>query len=310
MSSIISNIFSSAVVVVQILSWETQFVVVSPVLAVIRFAIAHPLCSLFGILFLLFAFLHEVVRHRSRLSRTWFSLRAAVQLQHKLLIMALFFLVLLELLPRKTLRSSVNLRTLLESLFTLSSLALLAYCLSPAPRALLNRLPTWVRLYRRWAHGERLRDVYEALDHLEHLDAEEFDLTDPSNAEFGNEAPTMPIVGGNGEPQNVFDRPLAPLHLRKTRLMIFLAKSAKGQFGLLKPTTENRLVMQKFMRDLLVLKGVRPSTISSFICGALPLAFIPSQDELRYMRQMCGMDQSSRISEMQLLQSRMFGDEQ
>jgi hypothetical protein len=78
----------------------------------------------------------------------------------------------------------------------------------------------------------------------------------------------------------VEDNSISALQVKPTRFRAFVVRIAKGEFGLLRRTRANQLMVQKFMRDYMREHGVRPSHIGLHLPMCVACFFIPSKQEI------------------------------
>jgi len=62
----------------------------------------------------------------------------------------------------------------------------------------------------------------------------------------------------------------------RTKYIATCAKEAQVEFGLLKPTESNRLMVQRFIRDRMLEHNLRHSAVAASMPLAVHLAFVPS----------------------------------
>jgi len=64
------------------------------------------------------------------------------------------------------------------------------------------------------------------------------------------------------------------------RFQAKLVKLAKSEFGLLKRTEANRLMVRKFLRDHMQDHGMRPTHIAEYLDVSVAIFFIPCRQDL------------------------------
>lgn len=64
------------------------------------------------------------------------------------------------------------------------------------------------------------------------------------------------------------------------KIVVIMARAAKAEFGLLKRTEANRLVVQKFIRDAMRDRNMRPTHIAWYLPLAVEAAFIPTRYDI------------------------------
>lgn len=64
------------------------------------------------------------------------------------------------------------------------------------------------------------------------------------------------------------------------RFAFYMGGLAKGEFGLMKRTEANRLVVQHWIRDKMKEHGVRPSHLSQLLPIAVAVAFLPTRADI------------------------------
>lgn len=74
--------------------------------------------------------------------------------------------------------------------------------------------------------------------------------------------------------------PLPSSPARRYRYSAYCARLAKAEFGLLKRTEANRLMVQKFIRDEMRSHNVRPTHVSFLLPIAVEATFLPTQSDL------------------------------
>jgi len=117
-----------------------------------------------------------------------------------------------------------------------------------------------IPIYKFWSRHRRVTPRCEtvASEALENLDS-------PSDE------PEQSLVSSTILKRSVLQR------RKRVSYVARCAKDAQVEFGLLKPTDSNRLMVQRYLRDLMLSHNVRRSAIASSLPLAINLVFVPNQ---------------------------------
>jgi hypothetical protein len=81
--------------------------------------------------------------------------------------------------------------------------------------------------------------------------------------------------------ENPADAPVATVHKKsKFKFIAACVVAAKFEFGECADIPANRMAVRKFLKDMMVLRGLRPTHAMNFLPMATALVFVPSNSEI------------------------------
>ncbi len=143
------------------------------------------------------------------------------------------------------------------------------------------RFINWVcNPWRSQSHVNRAKKLQQQLQHIS--DCEEFDSVEECFEE-------TPPAQSNRTKAIATENAYVPVKLLRTRrvrkpkrnkFIKYLVNEARAEFGLPKPTEANRLMVQGFLLRTCKEWGLVSSHTASNVAIALPLVFVPSDDDI------------------------------